>query len=291
MALVDRVAERDTLDLFVAAVRAGESRALVVSGDAGIGKTALLDYVAGQASGCRVERALGVQSEMELPFAALHQLCSPMLEKLQGLPVPQREAVRTAFGISSGPAPDRFLVGLGVLSLLSEVADEQPVVCLIDDEQWLDRASAQVLGFVARRLVAESVGLVFAVRTLSDELVRLRELRVKGLHEADARVLLDSALTAPLDMQVRDQILAETQGNPLALLELPRGLNPQQLAGGFGLPGAVRLSGGVDESFRQRVRVLPEQTRRLLLIAAAEPVGDPAVVWGLRRGWGSVPKL
>ncbi len=279
MELIDRDAERDTLDRFVAAIRAGESQALVVSGEAGVGKTALLDYLAANASGCLMARAAGVQSEMELAFAALHQLCAPMLDGLQRLAAPQRDAVRTAFGISAGPVPDRFLVGLGLLSLLSEVAEEQPLVCLVDDEQWLDRASAQVLGFVARRLVAESVGMVFAVRIPSSELAGLGELRVGGLREADARELLDSVLTGPLDAGVRDQILAETHGNPLALLELPRGLTTQQLAGGFGLPGTVELSGGIDESFRQRVHVLPEQTRRLLLIAAAEPVGDPAMLW------------
>jgi DNA-binding CsgD family transcriptional regulator len=280
MELIDRDAERDTLDRFVAAIRAGASQALVVSGEAGVGKTALLDYLAANASGCRIARTTGCQSEMELAFAALQQLCAPMLGSLQRLPAPQRDAVRTAFGMSSGPAPDRFLVGLGVLSLLSEVAaEEQPLVCLVDDEQWLDRASAQVLGFVARRLVAESVGMVFAVRIPSSELAGLAEIRVGGLQEADAQALLNSALTGPLDTRVRDQILAETQGNPLALLELPRGLTTQQLAGGYGLPGAVRLSGGIDESFRQRVHVLPEPTRRLLLIAAAEPVGDPVLVW------------
>jgi DNA-binding CsgD family transcriptional regulator len=279
MELIDRAAERGTLDQFVAAVRAGDSRALVMSGEAGVGKTALLDYVAERASGCRVLRAAGVQSEMELPFAALHQLCAGMLDSLQRLPAPQRDALLTAFGMSAGPVPDRFLVGLGVLGLLSEVAEEQPLVCLIDDEQWLDRASAQVLGFVARRLVAESVGMVFAVRTPSSELAGLAELRVEGLPEEDARALLDSVLTGPLDTRVRDQILAETHGNPLALLELPRGLTTQQLAGGFGLPGKVRLPGGIDDSFRQRVNALPEQTRRLLLIAAAEPLGEPAMLW------------
>jgi DNA-binding CsgD family transcriptional regulator len=279
MELIDRDAERDTLDQFVAAVRAGDSQALMVSGAAGVGKTALLDYLAANASGCRIARTTGCQSEMELAFAALHQLCAPLLDSLERLPVPQRDAVRTAFGMSSGPAPDRFLVGLGVLSLLSEVAEEQPLVCLVDDEQWLDRTSAQVLGFVARRLVAESIGMVFAVRIPSSELEGLAELRVEGLQEADAQALLDSVLTGPLDTRVRDQILAETQGNPLALLELPRGLTMQQLAGGFGLPGAVRLSGGIEESFRRRVDVLPDQTRCLLLIAAAEPLGDPALVW------------
>src|SRR6202045_4369103 len=212
--LIGRDAERDTLDKFVAAVRAGDSQAVVVSGEAGVGKSALLDYLAGNGSGCRISRAGGVQSEMELPFAGLHQLCAPMLDSLQRLPAPQRDAVRTAFGMSSGPAPDRFLVGLGILGLLSEVAGEQPLVCLVDDEHWLDHASAQVLGFVARRLVAESVGLVFAVRIPNSELAGLGELRVEGLQEADARALLDSALTGPLDPRVRDQILAETHGNP-----------------------------------------------------------------------------
>ena len=279
MELVDRHAECGVLDRLIEAVRAGESRALVVSGEAGVGKTALLEYLAGQASGCRLGRIAGVQSEMELPFAALHQLCAPMLDNLQGLRVPQRDALEIAFGMSSGSAPDRFLVGLAVLSLLSEVAEEQPLVCLVDDEQWLDRASAQVLGFVARRLVAESVGMVFAARTPSSELAGLGELSVERLGEADARALLDAALNGPLDTRVRDQILAETRGNPLALLELPRGLTTQQLAGGFGLPAAMRLSGGVEESFRQRFDVLPVQTRRLLLIAAADPVGDQALVW------------
>ena len=291
MELIDRDAERDTLDRFVAAIRAGQSQALVLCGEAGVGKTALLDYLAGNASGCRVARAAGVQSEMELAFAALHQLCAPMLDSLQRLPPPQRDAVRTTFGMGAGPVPDRFLVGLAVLSLLSDVAEQQPLVCLVDDEQWLDRASAQVLGFVARRLVAESVGVVFAARTPSSDLAGLGELRVEGLPEADARVLLDSALAGPLDTRVRDQILAETHGNPLALLELPRGLTTQQLAGGFGLPGAVRLSGGIDESFRQRVQALPEQTRRLLLIAAAEPVGDPVLVWRAAARLGIGPEL
>ena len=280
MELIDRDAERDTLDRFVAAIRAGQSQALVVSGEAGVGKTALLDYLAANASGCRIARTTGCQSEMELAFAALHQLCAPMLGSLQRLPAPQRDAVRTAFGMRSGPVPDRFLVGLGVLSLLSEVAEEQPLVCLVDDEQWLDRASAQVLGFVARRLVAESVGVVFAVRIPSSELAGMRELRVEGLQETDARTLLDSVLTGPLDTRVRDQILAETRGNPLALLELPRGLILQQLAGRLRPPGAVELSGDIEENFRRRVDILPDQTRRLMLIAAAQPIGDPAVVWG-----------
>jgi DNA-binding CsgD family transcriptional regulator len=279
MELIDRHAERDTLNRLVAAVRAGESRALVVSGEAGVGKTALLDYLAEQAWGCRVVRTAGCHSEMELAFAALHQLCAPLLDSLERLPVPQRDALRIAFGMGSGPIPDRFLVGLAVLNLLSDAAAPQPLVCVVDDEQWLDRTSAQVLGFVARRLVAESIGMVFAARVPGGDIAGLSALTVEGLPEADARALLDSVLTGPLDTRVRDQILAETQGNPLALLELPRGLTPQELAGGFGLPSAMRLSGGIEENFRRRVEALPEQTRRLLVVAAAEPVGDPVLVW------------
>jgi DNA-binding CsgD family transcriptional regulator len=278
--LTGRYTERGVLDRLVEAVRhAGESRALVVHGEPGAGKTALLEYLAGHAAGCRVARAAGVESEMELAFAGLHQLCAPMLDRLQALPVPQRDALRTAFGMSAGPAPDRFLTGLAGLSLLSQVAEEQPLVCLIDDEQWLDHASAQVLAFVARRLGAESVGLVFAARVPSSELAGLPELVVRGLPEADARALLDSALTGPIDGRVRDQIVAETGGNPLALQELPRGFTLAELAGGFGLPGAVPLAGSIEESFRRRVSALPHQTRRLLLLAAADPTGDPALVW------------
>src|SRR6202012_142852 len=240
MELVGRHRECAVLDRLIDAVRAGESRALVVSGEAGVGKTALLEYLAGRALGCRLALIAGVQSEMELPFAALHQLCAPMLDDLPALPAPQRAALDVTFGRSSGSAPDRFLVGLAVLSLLSEIAEQQPLGCLIDDEQWLDRASAQVLGFAARRLGAESVGLIFAARVPSSDLAGLPDLVVEPLGDTDARALLDVALPAPLDARVRDQILAETRGNPLALLELPRGLTAQELAGGFGLPSAMR---------------------------------------------------
>jgi DNA-binding CsgD family transcriptional regulator len=278
--LTGRYTERGVLDQLVEAIRhAGESRALVVHGEAGAGKTALLEYLAGHAPGCRVARAAGVQSEMELAFAGLHQLCAPMLDRLEALPLPQRDALRTAFGMCAGPAPDRFLTGLAALSLLSQVAEDQPLVCLVDDEQWLDHASAQVLAFVARRLGAESVGLVFAARVPSSDLAGLPELVVHGLPEADARALLDSVLPGPIDGRVRDQIVAETRGNPLALLELPRGLSLAERAGGFGLPGAVPLAGSIEESFRRRVSALPYQTRRLLLLAAADPTGDPALVW------------
>ena len=267
------------LDGLIEAVGGGVSRVLVVRGEPGVGKTALLEYLVEQASGCRVVRAAGVQSEMELAFAGLHQLLAPMIDHLERLPGPQRDALRTAFGVSPGSAPDRFFVGLAVLSLLSDVAEEQPLICLVDDEQWLDRASAQVLAFVARRLLAESVGVVFAARVASDELAGLPELVVEGLREADARTLLDSVLTGPLDARVRDQIVAETRGNPLALLELPRGVTPAELAGGFALPGAVPLSRSIEESFRRRLDVLPVETRRLLQLAAADPVGDAVLVW------------
>ena len=277
--LIGRRAECGLLDRLAGSVRAGASRALVLHGEPGVGKTALLDYLAGHAPGCRVARAGGAQSEMELAFAALHQLCAPMLTHLDELPAPQRDALRIAFGTSAGPPPDRFLVGLAVLSLLSEVASELPLLCLIDDEQWLDHASAQVLAFVARRLDAESVGLVFAARVPSGDLAGLPELALGGLRDADARALLDSVLPGLLDTRVRDQLVAETQGNPLALLELPRGLTPAQLAGGFGMPGTVPLAGSIEDSFRRRVGALPDQARQLLLLAAADPTGDPALVW------------
>jgi DNA-binding CsgD family transcriptional regulator len=279
--LMDRRAERDALGGLVDAVRSGESRALVVRGDPGVGKTVVVDHLAGRASGsgCRVVRAPGVQSEMELAFAGLHQLCAPMLGHLDGIPGPQQDALRTAFGLAAGPPPDRFFVGLAVLSLLSEVATERPLICLIDDEQWLDRASAQALGFVARRLAADPVGLVFAAREPGSELAGLPELEVDGLRDADAQALLASALAGQRDARVRDLIIAETRGNPLALLELPRGLTPAELAGGFGLPGATPLAGRIEDSFARQLDALPEQARRLLLVAAADPSGDRPLVW------------
>ena len=271
--------ECDLLDRLLDSVRAGESRVLVVRGEPGVGKTALLDYLVEQASGCRMAHAAGVESEMELVYAGLHQLLTPMLDRLERLPAPQANALRTAFGLSPGSAPDRFLVGLAALSLLAEVAEEHPLVCLVDDAQWLDQASSQVLGFVARRLAAESVGMVFAARILGDELVGLPELVVEGLREADARALLDSVLTGPLDPRVHDRIVAEAGGNPLALVELPRGVTSAELAGGFALPDAMPLSGRIEESFRRRLEPLPEDSLRLLQLAAADPVGDPVLVW------------
>ena len=289
MELIGRRDERTVLDRLVDAVRAGESRALVIRGDAGMGKTALLEYLAANAH-CRIARTAGVQSEMELAFAGLHQLCSPMLDQVEQLPAPQRSALTTALGMTEGPLPDRFLVGLAVLNLLADVADERPMLCLVDDEQWLDRASAQVLAFVARRLGAESVGLVFAARAPSDAVSGLPALVIRGLRGGEARALLDSVLAAPLDPRVRDQIVAETGGNPLALLELPRGLTADELAGGFGLPSAVGRLAEVEETFRARIEALPDSTRRLLLLAAAEPTGDLTLMWRAANQLGIGPE-
>jgi len=274
-----RQEQSEVLDGLLERARAGQSGVLLVRGEAGVGKTALLEYAVGSASDFRVARTAGVESEMELAFAALHQLCAPLLDWLERLPGPQRGALRTTFALSDGAVPDRFLVGLATLSLLSEVAEERPLLCVIDDAQSLDRASAQVLAFVARRLLAEPAVLLFAAREPSEELTGLPELVIEGLQDADARQLLASVIPGRLDERVADQLVAETRGNPLALLELPRGLSAAQLAGGFGLPVAVSLEGGIEERFVQRLQDLPVQTRQLLLVAAAEPLGDPALLW------------
>lgn len=281
--LLNRRRERGLLDQLVADVNAGESRALVIRGDAGIGKTALLGDVLDRASGCRTARAAGVEAEKELAFAALHQICAPMLDRLARLPDPQQEALRAAFGLSTGSQPDRFMIGLAVLGLFAEVAREQPLLCVIDDAQWLDRASAQVLAFAARRLLAESVAIIFAVRETSErtdlpELAGLPDLVVTGLPDDEARVLLASAYPGPTDERVLARVIAESQGNPLALLELPRGFTPMELAGGFGL-STISLPQWIEESFRRQIATLPAVTRQVLLVAAAEPVGDPALVW------------
>src|SRR3954451_25036212 len=273
-----RADECALLDTLVDAVRRGEGRSLVVRGEAGIGKTALLEYLAQSASTLTVLRAVGVESEMELAYAGLHQLCASLLDRLDRLPAPQREALEVAFGLSSGEAPDRFLVGLAVLSLLSEAAEERPILCVVDDAQWLDRASALTLAFVARRLLAERVGIVFAAREPGVELAHLPELEVRGLLRDDARALLGASVWLRLDDRVRDRIVAETHGNPLALLELPRGLTATELGGGFGLVEAHGLAGRIEESFVRRVETLSDDTRRLLLVAAAEPVGDPLLL-------------
>ena len=252
---------------------------LVLHGEAGVGKTALIENILGSVSGFRVARVVGMEAEMELPFAALHQLCSPLLDQLERLPGPQRDALGTVFGLWEGTAPDRFLVGLAVLSLLSEVAEEGPLLCAVDDAQWLDRASAQTLGIVARRLMAESVALLLATRELGEDLRGLSELRISGLQDKDAMELLQTVVPGRLDARVSEQIIAETRGNPLALLELPSGLSAAQLAGGFALPATQSLPSRIEENFQRRVETLPEQTRLLLLIAAADPVGEPGLVW------------
>jgi DNA-binding CsgD family transcriptional regulator len=284
--LTGRRSERAVLDRFLGGVRAGESRALVVRGEPGVGKTLLLEYLAGRASECQVARAAGVQSEMELAYAGLHQLCAPMLDHAGQLPGPQRDALRVALGQVAGAQPDRFLVGLAVLGLLSEAAGARPLICVIDDVQWLDRASVQALGFAARRLTADPVGVVFGARLPEGDLAGLPELLVEGLAEKDAGILLESVLAGPLDARVREQIIADTGGNPLALLELPRRLTAGQLAGGFGLPGAGTLDGRIEDSFGREIEALPDQTRRLLQLAAADPTGDPGLVWRAARRLG-----
>src|SRR5882724_6204760 len=249
--LLGRLPERAALSQLLDAARAGRSGVLVLRGEPGVGKTALLESAIESAAGLRVARVAGVESEMELAFAALQQLCAPMLDRLKGLPDPQREAFGVAFGLNAGAAPNRFLVGLAALSLLTEVAEQQPLLCVIDDAQWLDQASAQALAFVARRLLAEPVALVFATREQSEELRGLPELLVGGLRDSDARELLSSVIRGPLDERVRDRIVAETRGNPLALLELP------WIAPGTpGVPGVSGLSSRIEESFRRRLEVL-----------------------------------
>jgi DNA-binding CsgD family transcriptional regulator len=278
--LLGRRREYDVLDRLLDAVKGGRSGVLVVQGEPGVGKSTLLDHVVTSSRGFRVARAVGVESERELPFAALQNLCASMLDRLDQLPDHQRDGLCVAFGLSTGAVPEPFLVGLAALSLLSEVALEQPLLCVIDDAQWLDQASAQALSFVARRLLADRVGLIFATREQAVELAGLPELILEGLDDHDARALLASAVRGPMDERVRDLIVAETRGNPLALLELPRALTPAELVVGFGVPTAQPLSGRMEESFRRRLEALPRQTQQLLLIASAEPLGQPARVWG-----------
>src|SRR3954447_20950284 len=251
------------LDGLLEDARAGRSGVLVLRGDPGVGKTALLEYAITSASDMRVLRAVGAEAEMELAFAAAHQLCMSVLDRLERLPGPQRDALATTFGLSAGGVPDRFFVGLAVLGLLAEVAEKRPLLCVIDDAQWLDRASAQALALVARRMLAEPVVMLFAAREPSNLLAGLPELVLGGLRDADARALLASVIPGRLDERITDELLAETRGNPLALLELPRGLSAGELAGGFGIPGALSLSGRMEERFLQRLGTLPEDNHRL----------------------------
>jgi DNA-binding CsgD family transcriptional regulator len=275
-ALLGRRRERKALDQLVASVRARQSRVLVLRGDSGVGKSALLEHLVSMASGCRVARAASDESERELAYAGLHQLCVPMLDLRERLPAPQRDALAVAFGLHAGPAPDRFVVGLAVLGLLSEAAGEGPLVCVVDDAQWLDQASAQIIGFVARRLLAEPVAVVCAARTGvgDDVLAGLPQLAIEGLDDGDARSLLLDNIHGALDAAVCDQIIAESHGNPLALLELPRTWNAADLAGGFGLPAIRPLASKTEQSFRRRLELLPSETQLLVLAAAAEPLGD-----------------
>jgi len=283
--LVGRESECRVLDQLAAAVRAGESRVLVMHGAPGAGKTALLEYLESAATGVRVLRAAGVESETELAHATLHHLCGPLPDRLPDLPAPQRDALETVFGMRAGTPPNRFLVGLAVLSLLSEASAGGPMLCVIDNAQWMDSASAQVIGFVARRLLAEPVAFVLATRHRHGDLLGLPELEVTGLGEADAHALLESVTHAGLDRHIRDRIVAEARGNPLALLELPRELT----ATGFGLPDTGTLPDRIERNFLKRVEELPEQARLLLLVVAAEPVGDPTLVWRAAERLGVTP--
>src|SRR5215467_5955956 len=274
--LLGRRSEREALDRLLADALAGRSRVTVLRGEAGAGKSALLGYLSDQLAGWQVARAAGVESEMELAYAGLHQLCGPMLEYLGRLPVPQRDALATVFGRSAGAAPGRFLVGLATLTLFAEVAEQQPLVCIVDDAQWLDHASAQVLEFVARRLLAEPIAVVCAARTGAgdDVLAGLPVLPVRALGDSDARALLLANVPGPLDAAVCAQIITESHGNPLALLELPRTWNVADLAGGFGLPSRQPVAGRIEQSYVRRLRLLPSDTQLLVLTAAAEPLGD-----------------
>jgi DNA-binding CsgD family transcriptional regulator len=278
---LDRTGEREALDGLLAQAREGESAVLVIRGEPGIGKTTLLRYAARHATGFRVAQVTGAEAEMELPFAGIHQLCAPLLDHLDALPQPQQDALNVALGLASGEIPDRFVVGLAVLGLLSAAAEERPLLCLVEDSQWLDEASGLILGFVARRVLAESVAIVVTVREPStrQDFGGLPELELRGLPDEDARTLLGRAVPGGLDERIRDRIVAETGGNPLALLDLPRNRSAAELAGGFELPAAIDLPRHLEDHYLQRAGELPEATQRLLLLAAAEPIGDATLVW------------
>jgi DNA-binding CsgD family transcriptional regulator len=279
-ALIDRQDERTLLDRLADTARGGWSAVLVIRGEPGIGKTALLEYAVGAAKGLHVISVTGVESEAELGYAGLTQLCNPLLDRLEELPVPQREALATVFGLTAGNAPDRFLVGLAVLSLLSAAGQRQPLLCVIDDAQWLDRASVQAILFAARRLQADPVAMVFATRADSDDLSGLPELVVRGLPDGDAVALLDTVIgTRAVEKQVRDQVIAEARGNPLVLLELLGWITSAELTGGFAMSSGAGLAGKLERSFLRRYQALPAETQRFLLVAASDPTGDPVLVW------------
>lgn len=280
-ALIGRRRECAELADLVSAVRKGRSQTLVLEGDAGVGKTALLEYLTEAAAECLIIEVAGVESEMELAYAGLQQFCAPLLDGLERIPTVQRDALHTALGVTSGHSPDRFRVGLAVLGLLSEAARHRPVICAIDDVQWLDHATVQTVAFVARRLREEAVGVVLSQRGSDSDpnLRRLPNLLIEGLSDADAQALLSEVVTGPLDQRVRDRVVAETRGNPLALLELTRGMPPDQIAGGFGLSESTALTGRIEETFRRRMASLPATTRHLLVVAAAEPGQDAGLIW------------
>jgi DNA-binding CsgD family transcriptional regulator len=280
------------LDQILDQVRGGQSAVLVIRGEAGIGKTALLGYTAEHAVGFGTAQIAGVESEMELAYAGLHQLCGPMLDRIDALPVPQRVALSVALGLASGEPPERFLVALATLGLMSATTEDRPLLCLVDDLQWLDDASTQVLGFVARRILAEPVALVLAAREPVDErlVAGLPELTVEGLEDSDARALLAAIIPGRLDHHVRERILAETRGNPLALIELARGMTVAELAGGFAPAGPVPLAGRIEDGFRRQLELLPADAQRLLQLAAAEPVGEPLLLWRAAAQLGLQPE-
>ena len=280
---VGRARERAALDRMLDDIHEGKSSALVIRGEPGIGKTALMQYCARQASGCLVAQIAGVESELEMPFAAIHQLCRPLLAGIDALPDPQQQALRVAFGLAAGATPDRFVVGLAVLGLLVEASAERPLVCLVDDAQWLDEPSRLVLGFVGRRLLAEPLLLLLAVREVGNEqlIPGLESLTLEGLTEEDACSLLMATAPVRLDGQVRDRLIAETGGNPLSLLELPREMSQAELVGGFGVRRLESSFEHMEDHFSRRIRALPQPTQNLLLLASADPTGDATL--GLRR--------
>lgn len=276
--LFGRGPELAALDKLVDAARHGRGTVVVLRGDAGIGKTALIDHLVGSMTDVRVLRTAGVESDMELAFAGVHQLIAPLLDRIASLPAPQQQALAMAFGESAGRAPDRFLVGLAVLDLVAGAAAETMVVVVVDDAQWLDQVSAQTMGFVARRLLAERVLMVFASREPIAALQGLPELAVTGLAVADARELLDASVLGRIDSRVRDRIVAETAGNPLALLEVLGDLGAAALAGGYLVPDAHPKASTVETRYSARMSALSAEARLLLTMAAAEPIGDPALL-------------
>ena len=291
--LLGRDSECQALDDALADALAGRSRVIVLRGEAGIGKTALLDFVSGRLDGWQVTGAVGLEAELELAYSGLHQICSPMLDRLERIPRPQRDALATVFGLIPGAPANRFLVGLATLTLFAEIAEQRPFAIIVDDAQWLDQASEQVLGFVARRLLAERIAIVCAARTGigDDVLVALPELPIIGLHDTDARSLLLGSMVGPIDAAVLQQIITESQGNPLALIELGRLSSVVDFAGGFGVPGGKGVTEKIERTYARRLEALPSQTRLLLLLASPSRAVTDCSSTGLRRSSGSKWRL